>query len=390
MRRLRALLPNVALGILSLTLAAAALEAGSRFWVRRLQGGPGTVREPLLRYDPALGWSKPPGVQAVLQRSEYRTPLRINSHGLRGPEVPYEKPPGRRRVLLLGDSFAEGYTVPEEATVGSVLERALRAGGGAWEVVNSGTHGWSTDQEYLYWRDEGVRYHADHVVLLFYYNDLAGNVSAAGKPVFLVEEGGSLALHNAPVPRPPAGEARGDRARPFRLQPWRGSMALRLLSNRTSAGNPELHRALAGLGLVEPDKSGPPPVELLPFSAVHRHEADDMWRHTEALLAALAREVEAAGARLVVFYVPARFEVNEGAWQLTRRRYRLGPRWKPERVWERLGATCADLGLVLVDPRSAFRALEDSGRPAYFPLDGHWTEAGHAAAADVLARALGR
>ena len=387
MRRLRALLPNLVLAVLSLTACAAMVEVGSRLWVRPLQGAPGTVREPLLRFDPALGWSKPPGAEALLQRAEYRTRLRINSQGLRGPERPFEKPAGVRRVLLLGDSFAEGYTVAEPATVGDVLEGLLRAGGGEWEVVNGGTHGWSTDQEYLFWREQGVRYRPDHVFLLFYYNDLAGNVNEEGKPWFDLE-GGALHLRNSPVPRPPEGEARGDRAKPFRVHPWRGSMALRLIGNRTSAGSPGLHRLLARAGLVEPDDPGPLPAELLPFSAVHRKEADEMWARTTALLEALAREVEAAGARLRIVYVPARFEVNERAWRLTQQRYRLGPRWKPARVAERLHAECADRGLALLDLRDALRPQENSDQPAYLPRDGHWTESGHRAAARALARAL--
>jgi hypothetical protein len=395
MVRLRALLPKLALAAISLATVSVALEGVARAWVRHLQGAPGTVRDPLLRFDPRLGWSKPPRAEAVLQRAEYRQVLRINAQGLRGPERPYAKAPGLRRVLLLGDSFAEGYTVAEPDTVAAVLERLLcdppRGDGvpeqGSWEVLNGGTHGWSTDQEYLFWRDEGARYRPDDVVLLFYYNDLPGNLSADGKPYFDLEDGG-LRLRNSPVARPPEGQARGDRARPFRLLPWRGSMALRLLSNRTSAGNPELHDALARVGLVEPDESGPPPLDLTPFSAVHRTETDRMWGVTRAILASLQKDVVAAGGRLLVFYVPARFEVNQRAWQLTRRRFGLGPRWKPERVAERLHATCGELGIPLLDPRAELSALEESGRSAYFPQDGHWTEAGHRAAALLLAGRL--
>lgn len=387
-QRLRGLLVNILLAALSLTLALAALEGAARVWAGRLAGAPDTIRDPLLRFDPRLGWSKPPGGRAVLQRAEYRTEIRINSHGLRGPERSYEKRPGRRRALLLGDSFVEGYTVPEPATVGGRLEQALRAGGGAWEVLNGGTHGWSTDQEYLFWRDEGARYRPDDVVLFFYFNDLFGNASEDGKPRF-EGNGDGLRLVNAPVPRPPPGQARGDRARPFFLQPWRGSMALRLLSNRTGAGHPELHRALARTGLVEPDDDeGPPPPELQPFSAVYRRETDWMWDRTRIPLELLAREVRASGGRLFVFYVPARFEVNERAWELTRRRYRLGPRWRHDRVVDRLNGLCADLGIPLIDPRRELRALEEAGRPAYLAIDGHWTEVGHEAAAAILARAL--
>jgi hypothetical protein len=388
MARLRAPLLNLLVGVLSLAVVLAGLEGAARLWAHHLAGGVGSVRDPLLRFDPNLGWSKPPREQAMLHRAEYRTHLRINSRGLRGPEVSYEKPDGVRRVLLLGDSFVEGYTVEESATVAGVLEGALRAAGGAWEVINAGTHGWSTDQEYLFWRDDGVRYRPDHVVLFFYYNDLHGNVSADGKPRFEPDDAGGLHLANVPVPRPPDGEARGDRPRPFYLQPWRGSMALRLLSNRTSAGNPGLHRALARLGLVEPGREGSVPPELWPFSAVHRRETDPMWDRTAALLELLARDVGKTGARLTVFYVPARFEVDERAWQLTRKKYGLGPRWKPDRVVERLRAVCATLDLPLLDPRPELTAEEQAGRPPYYAVDGHWTEAGHAVAAAVLSRTL--
>jgi hypothetical protein len=386
--RPRALLLNLALAACSLALALAAIEGGARYQASRLAGDAGSVRDPLLRFDPALGWSKPPGGQAFLQRAEYRTHIRINSHGLRGRELAYDKPAGLRRVLLLGDSFVEGYTVEEPATVGQVLEDSLRANGDAWEVINGGTHGWSTDQEYLFWRDEGARYRPDVVVLFFYYNDLAGNLTADGKPRFEPDAGGQLRLANWPVPRPPAGEAQEELSRPFYLQPWRGSMALRLLSNRTSAGNPDLHRALARVGLVDPPRDGPPPAELWPFSAVHVRETDGMWERTIAILDLLAREVETAGARLLVFYVPARFEVDERAWGLTRRRYRLGPRWKPERVVERLRDACAGLSLPLLDPRPELSEQERSGRGTYHPQDGHWTAVGHATAAAVVAREL--
>jgi hypothetical protein len=378
--RLRALLKNLALSAAAVAATAGLLEGTARIHASRLEGSPGTSKDPLLHFDPHLGWAKPRGARGVIERPEYKVELAINRHGLRGPERGHAKPAGVKRILLLGDSFVEGYTVDEEATVRASLERMLESEGPV-EVINGGTHGYSTDQQLLFFRAEGRRYAPDEVVLLFYYNDLHGNVSRDGKPWFDVADG-ALVLRNSPLAPP----RRDDRARlrTYTLRPFRGSMALRLISNRTVAGNPELHRMLARLGLAEPEEEADDPPQLWPFGPAHLREVGDMWTRTALILRTLDAEVRAAGARLTVFYVPARFEVDDGAWELTRRRNGWGPRWKRERVAERLHAVCGDLALRCLDPRAEFRKVEESGEDAYFPQDGHWAPAGHRVAAEIL------
>ena len=380
MKAASALLKNLVLSAATVLVMAGLLEGTARVYAHRLQGTPGTSKDPLLRFDPLLGWSKPRGARGVIERPEYTVELEINHLGLRGPERGHAKPPGVKRVLLLGDSFVEGYTVAEEATVRAALERRL-APEGRVEVINGGTHGYSTDQQLLFFRAEGRHYAPDEVVLLFYYNDLHGNVSRDGKPWFDVEDD-ALVLRNSPLKAP----RRDDRARlrTYTLRPFRGSMALRLLSNRTVAGNPELHRLLARLGLAETEEAADDPPQLWPFGPAHLREVADMWERTALILRTLDAEVRAAGARLTVFYVPARFEVDDPAWELTRRRNGWGPRWKRERVADRLHGVCAELALRCVDPRAEFRAAEASGEDAYFPQDGHWAPAGHRVAAEVL------
>jgi hypothetical protein len=349
----------------------------------------------ITRYHPLLGWDKPPGETVRLRRPEYETEVAINAHGLRGPDRDYAKPAGVRRVLLLGDSFTEAYHVPEEQSLRARLEAELeRPGCGPRQVINGGTSAYSTDQEYLFFQIEGWRYQPDVVVLLFFFNDLYFNTAAAtvrgeAKPFFEVD-GGRLVLRNSPVPPPPPGqELRRPEEGPFRLKPWRGSMALRLLSNRTGESNPGLHRFLGKLGLVEPHPEEPPPAEFLPYGPPRRPEVEDMWRRTDAILRALRDEAERRGARLLVFYVPSRFEVNDTAWELTRDRYNLGGRWERGRVLERLRAACRELGVTVIDPREALRRAESS-EGAYLVKDGHWAAPGHAAAARVLAPAVGR
>jgi len=386
----RSLPANLVAAAVSTALCLAAAEGGARLYASRLGGVPHTTRGSIVRYHPLLGWDKPPGESAWLSRPEYRVFLRVNAGGLRGPDRPHAKAPGSHRTLLLGDSFVEGYTVAEEASLSAVLERRLQeAGCGTHEVLNAGVMGYSTDQEYLFYVSEGRRYRPDVVVLLFFYNDLYHNTSAdQGKPYFDLEEG-RLVLRNSPVPAPrDGGTVRRPEPRTLRLEPWRGSMALRLLSERSSA-NPRLHRALALWGVVEPPRTEELSPDLWPVALGRRREVEAMWRRTEAILSALDAEVRKDGARLLLFYVPEHSEVDEAVWEATRRKYRLGRRAPGfEKVHRRFQDAAQRLGIPMVAPHAALRAAEARGSSGYFRHDGHWNEIGHAIAADGVARFL--
>ena len=390
MSRARSLLANAGLAAAALLVGALIIEGAARAWVHASLAQARRQAPPLAlsRYHAVLGWDKTPGAAQTVRRPEFDISLQFNSKGLRGPERDYAKPPGTRRVLILGDSFAEGYYVEEGQTVRAVLEDLLdREGCGRWEVINGGTIAYSTDQEYLFYKTEGHRYGAEAVMVLFYYNDLYYNASEVGpggepKPYFEVDEG-ALVARNSPVPAPAKGLLNRQEPGVPAPKPWHGSIALRLLSNRTVDASPRLHRLLARLGLVEP-VSPAPPKEYWPFSRDHAREVNDMWERTHHILTALKADVEGHGARLAVLYVPVRFEVNDRVWELSRQRYRMGRRWDRNVVFERLRAVCDDLGIPLVDPRDELRRQEATGAPAYYTRDVHWTAFGNAVAAHLL------
>ena len=390
MSRARSLLANAALAVAALLAGALIIEGAARAWVHASLARARRQAPPLAlsRYHEVLGWDKTPGAAQTVRRPEFDISLQFNSKGLRGPERDYAKPPGTRRVLILGDSFAEGYYVEEGQTVRAVLEDLLdREGCGRWEVINGGTIAYSTDQEYLFYKTEGHRYGAEAVMVLFYYNDLYYNASEVGpggepKPYFEVDEG-ALVARNSPVPAPAKGLLNRQEPGVPAPKPWHGSIALRLLSNRTVDASPRLHRLLARLGLVEP-VSPAPPKEYWPFSRDHAREVNDMWERTHHILTALKADVEGHGARLAVLYVPVRFEVNDRVWELSRQRYHMGRRWDRDVVFERLRAVCDDLGIPLVDPRDELRRQEATGAPAYYTRDVHWTAFGNAVAAHLL------
>src|SRR5687767_9168666 len=160
-RRVPAAVANLLLALTSLAVVAGGLEGAARLIVRARQARPHTTRGSFVRYHPELGWDKPPGASGWIHRAEYSVFLEVNAKGLRGPDRPYEKPAGVHRTLLLGDSFTEAYTVDEARSVRAVLESELGRTGYKAEVVNGGIMGYSTDQELLFYRLEGRRYHAD-------------------------------------------------------------------------------------------------------------------------------------------------------------------------------------------------------------------------------------
>ena len=151
-------------------------------------------------YDETLGWRNIPNWRATT----FDRPLTINSKGLRGKDYPYEKPKNTKRILILGDSYAWGYGVADDELFSEVLEARLASLEQEWEVINTGVSGWGTDQQYLFLKDEGLRYGPDIVVLAFFIgNDIDNNVAATqyllNKPVFVDYR---LTLGNVPVPRP--------------------------------------------------------------------------------------------------------------------------------------------------------------------------------------------
>jgi hypothetical protein len=96
----------------------------------------------------------------------------VNAQGYRDLPRAVPKPPGVRRVLSLGDSFAWGASVEFEDAYPQRLERALvRRRHEAWEVVNLALPGMATVDQAAQLAKEGEAYNPDVVLLGFVLND---------------------------------------------------------------------------------------------------------------------------------------------------------------------------------------------------------------------------
>jgi hypothetical protein len=100
--------------------------------------------------------------------------VRTGSQGLRDRDYLQTKAPNEHRILVLGDSLTFGWGVPVERTYPKVLERLLNEGrptDSVYQVINAGVGNYNTVQEVTYFKERGIRYQPDEVILGFYIND---------------------------------------------------------------------------------------------------------------------------------------------------------------------------------------------------------------------------
>jgi len=167
--------------------------------LENVAGGPMQGHEQFNQYHPLLGMD---GIPNLRTRAPSGKLVTHNSRGNRSPEVATAKPPGVRRVVLLGDSNTWGYGLADDETVGAQLAGVLAAGPGRWEVINLGVTGYGTDQEYLKLLVQGVEYAPDWVVVVYFHlNDMPDSLATLAygveKPRFWLRDG-RLCLGNVP------------------------------------------------------------------------------------------------------------------------------------------------------------------------------------------------
>jgi lysophospholipase L1-like esterase len=157
-------------------------------------------RDRFWKYDPVLGWAHEAGQEGIFETPQFRTTVRINEHGLRDRGHSYQRQDESERILVLGDSFAWGYGVEESERFSELLEADLSV-----EVINAGVSGYSTDQELLWYRNEGIKYQTDLVIVVVAGNDVGDNQQQLVntiyyKPRFVIKEG-QLVATGYPVPQ---------------------------------------------------------------------------------------------------------------------------------------------------------------------------------------------
>src|SRR5437870_662777 len=146
-------------------------------------------------YDPALGWRLAPSRELLFRGPSFAVRVAHNAEGLRDRHYSDAREPGRRRILVLGDSFVWCWGVELADCFTERLEAAMPG----TDVINAGVPAYSTAQEMLFYESQGRRYRPDLVLLVFVPNDPVENVRGWG-PRFRLD-GDRLVATNVPAPR---------------------------------------------------------------------------------------------------------------------------------------------------------------------------------------------
>ncbi len=348
-----------------------------------------------------LGWTGKPNYQGILEGSVFRQELKFNSLGMYDTEHLPEKAPNTFRILMLGDSMTQAVQVNEAETAHQVLEDNLNKQSNAnsvyFEVLSGAVANWGTNQQLIYYREQGRSFQPDLVLLMFYFgNDLQDNLPGnvltiegfnCYTPYFAVCNGN---LDATPLTYAPGINDRQNNCSPV----WR------LLVNTIGRlyQNSRLYQQLEPLiirnrprQLFGRDYPNPFMALYLPNDEV---ELEQAWPVSQATIVQLQQEVEANGAQFAValvspelvvelmLYSPAvqeNFVENNPQFagvQVDRPNQRLAKFLNQQNI------PFIDLTIPMVEYQVA------NGTPLYLIGDGHWTVEGNRVSADILAHWL--
>lgn len=340
------MIPRLGLILIGVLLACLGLEV-----VLRLSDAVPEVGSPLYSFhesDPYLGWKGGPNVRLRYRRPDFDTLVRHDADGWRQPEPPRPADPARR-ILVLGDSFTWGWGVSQGELFTDRLQVRLSP---TVAVYNRGVIGFGTAQEYLLLERELAATNYDAVVLMFFINDVADNSDGKDghRPYFELVDGQLLPRNQPAAPQTsPVQRFFKDHSRAYLFVEFELGQLKRRLAGE--ADDERRYRESKALDYHD-----------LPGYAV-----------TARLLDEMNRSARAHGARFFLVYIPQRSEFElESPYPYVR-----AVRAMIEDITRRAG-------IPVVDLSAPFREQAKAGRELVYPIDAHWTPAGHQLAADVL------
>jgi hypothetical protein len=394
----RKLLPKLTLVLFGILVGALFTEVGLRL--------AGYSFPDFYHLDYSRGYSLRPGAEGWYSK-EGGSYVRINSAGLRDEEHAKEKPANTFRIAVLGDSYPEALPVAMEDAFWAVMEKRLAGcsalAGKQVEVINFGVSGYGTALELITLREHVWQYSPNLVLLaVTTNNDVSDNFfplrQRVETPYFLYRDGRLLldeSFKNSrsfKVKESRVGRladladnhsrliqviAEGYRAARISLESWRRKHGSQDNGPNQSAREIRLE-------------------ELGTDTMIYREARDavwiEAWRVTEGLLSVIRDEVNSHGAGFVVVTLSNPPQVVP--YSKTRQEFaqRLGVKdlFYPD---NRLRSYCQQERIPVITLAPQLEAYAEKHNVFLHGFgsqigNGHWNEAGHRVAGEIIAREL--
>lgn len=335
------------------------------------------------------------------ETGEFRALFQTNQFGDPDRERTLEKPEGVFRVAVVGDSMVEAAQVSLEERFTYLLERDLTA----WveqepvpihkvEVMNFGTAGYSTAQEWLNYRAHIRSFQPDLVLLVFLPgNDIKNNsyelevvqsCRAEIAPFFQLAGGQELVLMNENFYE--KAQARYQKEEQTLIEVlketvWKDIRLVSLASQAYAA-----LRSTERVSQVDEDACQTETTLQLYDPEVQRSSTDwqEAWQITSAIINQFAQDAASDQAAFHLVTVTGPWEVQPETRDLV-----LPAAEQAQYDWELAHRMTAEMAETLAIPDlqvlpAMQRAVQDEGIAVHYKYNGHYTPEGH----QVLAQAL--
>ncbi len=350
-------------------------------------------------------YTNPPGAEIrARSHGEFDTRLRYSAQGFRDRDVPLEKDdPSEKRILVVGDSFAEGYGVEQEEAFPALLTERFDGA----HFINAAKSGGHIETYMNILLKRGIQYDLDAVLICVFANDIWQTRSNEDyQPSLPPAYYGAHRLlyrlyprmytqfailrHKGALTRASEAGAEGIVAKverrigEERFQAWRETVPDDLFQDALGQDRSEAAMSVLTMGLFDPEY----------YTATFRLDTPEIrasWKNATAMLSFMVEESRRRQIRVGVVYIPdpvqydPRFFTNRSP--IFASTVDLDRSWlvsdTPLQADLRRWADEADVPFF--DLTGALRAaLATSGGPLNYLKDTHLNPSGNRVAADAL------
>ncbi|MGB3363988.1 MAG: SGNH/GDSL hydrolase family protein [Thermodesulfobacteriota bacterium] len=304
-----------------------------------------------MTYNPRYGWSGIPHSEATLVTENNSILIKNNNQGYR--DIEHQSSEMRPAVVFLGDSFTYGYEVEYNEMFVNLLREMLLD----YEVFNLSQRGYGTDQELLIFEDWQYKGPLELVVLMFSENDITDNNAQVRygkpKPKFQIIND-SITLTGVPVPN--IANWTKDSKPKLKENYWLESLKSTFFNSHF------IHDLYFRLKLLKLYKENNWQLPTLIQQDITL---------TKEILKKLNKKVDEKGAKLILFFIPSKLEIEE---LIESTPYQESVR----EICNELEIKCVDLA----------EPIKNSERRTYFRKGSHWNPTGHHIAAQAIYKSL--